>query len=94
MGINQTMSGSSAALTKMLTWGFSLSIPHSLGRALDLLKHFKTPARSLSAGEARKVLLDLSSLINQTLLALSWAWCRGNLQLSGFLASLILIKSF
>lgn len=35
--------------------GFSLSIPHSIGRALDLLKHFKTPARSLSAGEARKV---------------------------------------
>lgn len=41
--------------TKMVIWGFSLSIPHSLGRALDLLKHFKTPARSLSAGEARKV---------------------------------------
>lgn len=41
--------------SEMVIWGFSLSIPHSIGRALDLLKHFKTPARSLSPGEARKV---------------------------------------
>ncbi|NWI83511.1 ABCA9 protein, partial [Dryoscopus gambensis] len=33
-----------------------------IGRALDLLKHFKTPARSLSAGEARKVSFALSIL--------------------------------
>nr|XP_031362262.1 ATP-binding cassette sub-family A member 9-like [Lonchura striata domestica] len=33
-----------------------------IGRALDLLKHFKTPARSLSAGEARKLSFALSIL--------------------------------
>ncbi|KAM4762015.1 ATP-binding cassette sub-family A member 9-like isoform 1-T1 [Cyanocitta cristata] len=32
------------------------------GRALDLMKHFKTPARSLSAGEARKLSFALSIL--------------------------------
>ncbi|NXR43774.1 ABCA9 protein, partial [Hippolais icterina] len=33
-----------------------------IGRALDLLKHFKTPARSLSPGEARKLSFALSIL--------------------------------
>ncbi|NWT75882.1 ABCA9 protein, partial [Prunella himalayana] len=33
-----------------------------IGRTLDLLKHFKTPARSLSAGEARKLSFALSIL--------------------------------
>ncbi|XP_054134680.1 ATP-binding cassette sub-family A member 9-like [Melozone crissalis] len=33
-----------------------------IGRSLDLLKHFKTPARSLSAGEARKLSFALSTL--------------------------------
>ncbi|NXC83866.1 ABCAA protein, partial [Cercotrichas coryphoeus] len=33
-----------------------------IGRALDLLKHFKTPVRSLSAGEARKLSFALSIL--------------------------------
>uniref|UniRef100_A0A8C3V3Z9 ABC transporter domain-containing protein n=1 Tax=Catharus ustulatus TaxID=91951 RepID=A0A8C3V3Z9_CATUS len=35
---------------------------HAIRRALDLLKHFKTPARSLSAGEARKLSFALSIL--------------------------------
>ncbi|KAF2976443.1 hypothetical protein EK904_012996 [Melospiza melodia maxima] len=33
-----------------------------IGRTLDLLKHFKSPARSLSAGEARKLSFALSIL--------------------------------
>ncbi|NWI46537.1 ABCA9 protein, partial [Picathartes gymnocephalus] len=33
-----------------------------IGRALDLLKHFKTPVKSLSAGEARKLSFALSIL--------------------------------
>ncbi|XP_015501628.1 ATP-binding cassette sub-family A member 9-like isoform X2 [Parus major] len=39
-----------------------------LGRALDLLKHFKTPARSLSAGEARKLSFALSILGEPTVM--------------------------
>ncbi|NXO31953.1 ABCA9 protein, partial [Cisticola juncidis] len=39
-----------------------------IGRALDLLKHFKTPARSLSAGEARKVSFALSILGDPTVM--------------------------
>uniref|UniRef100_A0A8C3EQS5 Uncharacterized protein n=1 Tax=Corvus moneduloides TaxID=1196302 RepID=A0A8C3EQS5_CORMO len=34
----------------------------AIRRALDLMKHFKTPARSLSAGEARKLSFALSIL--------------------------------
>ncbi|XP_039937767.1 ATP-binding cassette sub-family A member 9-like isoform X2 [Hirundo rustica] len=39
-----------------------------IGRALDLLKHFKTPARSLSAGEARKLSFALSILGDPTVM--------------------------
>ncbi|NWV08662.1 ABCA9 protein, partial [Ptilonorhynchus violaceus] len=39
-----------------------------LGKTLDLLKHFKTPARSLSAGEARKVSFALSILGDPTVM--------------------------
>ncbi|NXY02992.1 ABCA9 protein, partial [Pteruthius melanotis] len=39
-----------------------------IGKALDLLKHFKTPARSLSAGEARKLSFALSILGDPTVM--------------------------
>ncbi|KAJ7401601.1 ATP-binding cassette sub-family A member 9-like protein [Pitangus sulphuratus] len=39
-----------------------------IGKALDLLKHFKTPARRLSAGEARKVCFALSILGDPTVM--------------------------
>ncbi|NXO13887.1 ABCA9 protein, partial [Oriolus oriolus] len=39
-----------------------------IGRALDLLQHFKTPARSLSAGEARKLSFALSILGDPTVM--------------------------
>ncbi|NXM25164.1 ABCA9 protein, partial [Oxyruncus cristatus] len=39
-----------------------------IAKALDLLKHFKTPARRLSAGEARKVCFALSILGDPTVM--------------------------
>ncbi|KAK2528401.1 hypothetical protein Q9233_007372 [Columba guinea] len=45
-----------------------LSISHSLARALDLQKHLETPARRLSAGEARKLSFALSVLGDPTVM--------------------------
>ncbi|NXC10387.1 ABCA9 protein, partial [Orthonyx spaldingii] len=39
-----------------------------IGKALDLLKHFRTPARSLSAGEARTLSFALSILGDPTVM--------------------------
>ncbi|NXS08928.1 ABCA8 protein, partial [Neodrepanis coruscans] len=39
-----------------------------MAKALDLLKHFQTPARSLSAGEARKLCFALSILGDPTVM--------------------------